>query len=220
MILQSHSILKAEGLSKRVVSDRWLFHDLNLSIGAGEQLALQGVSGAGKSTLLNLLAGLDQPDSGRVLYKNSDLALMGNAERLELRRTVFGFVFQAFHLMPHLNALQNTMVPCLLTGMPRPQATKQAEALLDALGLAKLADAFPATLSGGEQQRLALARALVHQPQVVLADEPTGNLDPQTANQALELLCGTCRKHGAALVMVTHSAEAAARLDRSFVLSG
>lgn len=220
MILQPTFILEAKGLSKKVSTDRWLFHDLSLSIRAGEQLALQGASGVGKSTLLNLLAGLDQPDAGCVLYQNQDLALMSNAERLQLRRNVFGFVFQAFHLMPHLTVLQNAMVPCLLAEMPLASASKQVGALLDALGLAQLADAFPASLSGGEQQRLALARALVHQPQLVLADEPTGNLDPKTATLALDLLCSTCRTHGATLVMVTHSSEAAARLDRSFVLSG
>ncbi len=213
-------LLKTEGLSRRVSPDRWLFRDLNLSVAAGEQLALQGASGVGKSTLLNLLAGLDQPDEGRMLLKDQDLAKIGNAERLALRRTAFGFVFQAFHLMPHLNALQNVMVPCLLAGMPSAQAKRRAELLLSELGLAAATQAFPAVLSGGEQQRIALARALVHEPEVVLADEPTGNLDPETANQALNLLCRRCREQGAALVMVTHSAEAAERLDRRFVLTG
>lgn len=213
-------LLKTEGLSRRVSPDRWLFRDLNLSVAAGEQLALQGASGVGKSTLLNLMAGLDQPDEGRMLFKDQDLAKMGNAERLALRRTAFGFVFQAFHLMPHLNALQNVMVPCLLAGMPSAQAKSRAERLLSELGLAAATQAFPAVLSGGEQQRVALARALVHEPEAVLADEPTGNLDPETANQALNLLCRRCREQGAALVMVTHSAEAAERLDRRFVLTG
>jgi putative ABC transport system ATP-binding protein len=220
MILPPSHVLQADNLSKRVSSERWLFRGLNLSLASGEQLALQGASGVGKSTLLNLLAGLDEPDSGRVLYQGQDLTLMNETERLALRRTAFGFVFQAFHLMPHLTVLQNTMVPCLLAGMPVKQATEEASSLLNLLGLNQCIDAFPATLSGGEQQRVALARALVHRPQLVLADEPTGNLDPQTANQALDLLCTTCRTRGAALLMVTHSAEAAARLDRTFVLTG
>jgi len=213
-------LLQTEGLSRRVSSERWLFRDLNLSVAAGEQLALQGTSGVGKSTLLNLMAGLEQPDEGRMLFKGQDLAQISATERLALRRTAIGFVFQAFHLMPHLNALQNVMVPCLLTGMPLAQATGRAESLLGALGLTAALQSFPSVLSGGEQQRVALARALVHRPEVVLADEPTGNLDPETADQALNLLCHSCREQGAALVMVTHSAEAAERLDRRFVLTG
>jgi putative ABC transport system ATP-binding protein len=214
------NLLQTEDLSRRVSPQRWLFRGLNFSVSPGEQLALRGASGVGKSSLLNLLAGLDQPDEGRVLFKTRDLAQMSNADRLAMRRTTFGFVFQAFHLMPHLNARQNVMVPCLLAGLPVGQAQARAEHLLGALGLSEAFEAFPTVLSGGEQQRVALARALVHQPEVVLADEPTGNLDPETANQALNLLCRTCREQGAALVMVTHSAEAAARLDRTFVLTG
>lgn len=213
-------VLQTEALSRRVSPERWLFRGLKISVLKGEQLALRGASGVGKSSLLNLLAGLDQPDEGRVLFKGRDLAQMGQAERLALRRTTFGFVFQAFHLMPHLNALQNVMVPCLLAGEPFAQARARAEHLLSALGLTSVREAFPSVLSGGEQQRVALARALVHEPELVLADEPTGNLDPETAAQALNLLCHTCREQGAALVMVTHSAEAAARLDRTFVLTG
>lgn len=213
-------LLQTEALSKRVSAERWLFRDLNLSIQAGEQLALQGASGVGKSTLLNLLAGLDVPQEGRVLFKNKDLATLTRAEQLTLRRSAFGFVFQAFHLMPHLNALQNVMVPCLLAGMPAAQAKDRAQRLLDDLGLTASMTAFPNVLSGGEQQRVALARALVHRPEVVLADEPTGNLDPETAQLALSLLCNRCREQGATLVMVTHSLQAAQALDRRFVLTG
>lgn len=213
-------LLQAEGLSKRVSPERWLFRNLNISVASGEQLALRGASGVGKSTLLNLMAGLDLPEEGRVLLKGTNLALMSNSEQLALRRSTFGFVFQAFHLMPHLNALQNVMVPCLLAGLVFAQARARAELLLEALELTGVAQSFPSVLSGGEQQRVALARALVHHPEVVLADEPTGNLDPETAHKALSLLCSTCRKQGAALLMVTHSAAAAARLDRTFVLTG
>ena len=213
-------LLQAEGLSKRVSPERWLFRNLNISVASGEQLALRGASGVGKSTLLNLMAGLDLPEEGRVLLKGTNLALMSNSEQLALRRSTFGFVFQAFHLMPHLNALQNVMVPCLLAGLVFAQARARAELLLEALELTGVAQSFPSVLSGGEQHRVALARALVHHPEVVLADEPTGNLDPETAHKALSLLCSTCRKQGAALLMVTHSAAAAARLDRTFVLTG
>ncbi len=213
-------LLQAEGLSKRVSPERWLFRNLNISVAPGEQLALRGASGVGKSTLLNLMAGLDLPDEGRVLLKGQNLAEMTKGEQLALRRATFGFVFQAFHLMPHLNALQNVMVPCLLAGLAFAQAEERAERLIEALELMGVAQSFPSVLSGGEQQRVALARALVHQPEIVLADEPTGNLDPETAQKALNLLCSTCREQGAALLMVTHSAESAARLDRTFVLNG
>ena len=213
-------LLQAEGLSKRVSPERWLFRNLNVSVAAGEQLALRGASGVGKSTLLNLMAGLDLPDEGRVLLKGQNLSEMTKSEQLALRRATFGFVFQAFHLMPHLNALQNVMVPCLLAGLAFAQAKERAERLLEALELMAVEQSFPSVLSGGEQQRVALARALVHQPKIVLADEPTGNLDPETAAKALTLLCHTCREQGAALLMVTHSAESAARLDRTFVLTG
>jgi putative ABC transport system ATP-binding protein len=213
-------LLQAEGLSKRVSPERWLFRNLNVSVALGEQLALRGASGVGKSTLLNLLAGLDLPDEGRVLLKGQSLTDMTKSEQLALRRVTFGFVFQAFHLMPHLNALQNVMVPCLLAGLAFAQAKERAERLLEALELTGVAQSFPSVLSGGEQQRVALARALVHRPEIVLADEPTGNLDPETAQKALSLLCRTCREQGAALLMVTHSVESAARLDRTFVLTG
>jgi putative ABC transport system ATP-binding protein len=213
------TLLKAEGLARRVSKDRWLFRGLNVSLDAGEQLALQGASGVGKSTLLNLLAGLDQPDEGRLLFEGKDFRTMITKERLYLRRAAFGFVFQAFHLMPHLNALQNVMVPCLIAGLPLNQAKERAKDLLKALGLSAAFEQFPAVLSGGELQRIALARALVHHPKIVLADEPTGNLDPVTAELALELLCRYCREHNAALVMVTHSEKAAERLDRRLFLT-
>ncbi len=214
------TLLQTEGLSRRVSPERWLFRGLDLCVSAGEQLALQGASGVGKSTLLNMMAGLEPPDEGRMLFKTQDISKLNDGQRLALRRQSFGFVFQAFHLMPHLNALQNVMVPCLLAGLSLAQAKSRAMALLEALGLTSSLQMFPSVLSGGEQQRVALARALVHLPEVVLADEPTGNLDPETAAKALHLLCTTCREQGTALVMVTHSLEAAQRLDRRFVLTG
>ncbi|CAM3646322.1 ABC transporter ATP-binding protein [Polynucleobacter antarcticus] len=213
------ALLRAESLGRRVSAERWLFRNLDISLDAGEQLALQGASGVGKSTLLNLLAGLDQPDEGSLLLEGKDIAFLSAQEQLVLRRTVFGFVFQAFHLMPHLNVIQNVMVPCLIAGLPLEQAKHRSEALLAELGLANSYELFPAVLSGGEQQRVALARALVHQPKIVLADEPTGNLDPVTAELALNVLCRSCREHHVALIMVTHSDKAAAQLDRRFHLT-
>ena len=212
-------LLQADELARKVSANRWLFRGLNIALNAGEQLALQGASGVGKSTLLNILAGLDQPDEGRLLFEGKDIKTMEVNERLYIRRAAFGFVFQAFHLMPHLNALQNVMVPCLIAGLPLNQAKERAKNLLKALGLSAAYEQFPAVLSGGEQQRIALARAIVHRPKIVLADEPTGNLDPVTADLALELLCRYCREHNAALVMVTHSDKAAERLDRRLFLT-
>ena len=213
------ALLLAEGLGRKVTAERWLFRNLNIALEAGEQLALQGASGVGKSTLLNLLAGLDQPDEGELLLEGKNIASFNAKEQLVLRRRVFGFVFQAFHLMPHLNAIQNVMVPCLIAGQSLAQAKKRSEILLTELGLANSFDLFPAVLSGGEQQRVALARALVHQPKIVLADEPTGNLDPVTAELAMNVLCNSCREHDVALIMVTHSDKAASRLDRRFHLT-
>ena len=166
------------------------------------------------------MAGLDSWDHGSVHLQGHNLGELNDEQRALLRRRHVGFVFQAFHLMPHLNALQNVMVPCLLAGLAFAQAQDRAERLLEALELTGVTQSFPSVLSGGEQQRVALARALVHRPEIVLADEPTGNLDPETAHKALSLLCRTCREQGAALLMVTHSVESAARLDRTFVLTG
>jgi len=208
------TLLETKGLSKRVTAERWLFRGLNLCVSAGEQLAMQGASGVGKSTLLHLLAGLDRPDEGQVRYRGRDVADMSQAERLALRRNTFGFVFQAFHLMPHLSAIQNVMVPCLLSDMPASQARADAHHLLVELGLKDSVNLFPSVLSGGEQQRVALARALVHRPEIVLADEPTGNLDRHTANTVFELMLQLAADQGTALVMVTHDTELAARCAR------
>lgn len=213
------TFLVVEHLGRRFSEDRWLFEDLNFELKAGEQLALRGESGVGKSTLLHLVAGLDRADRGRVLCDGQDLAAMSAAQQLSWRKTTLGFVFQAFHLMPHLSAAQNVALPCLLADMPLRNAMDCALEILHRLGLDERVHALPGDLSGGEQQRVALARALVHGPKLVLADEPTGNLDPITASQALDLLCETCRQRGASLLMVTHSLDAAARLDRCLELT-
>ena len=212
-------LLQLEGVGRRFAAERWLFRGIDLAIAAGELVALRGESGVGKSTLLNLVAGLDWPDEGQVVFGGVALSSMTQEQVLLFRRRSLGFVFQAFHLLPHLTALQNVLIPAMLGGVPLREAEQSARHVLDTLGLSNRADGLPGELSGGEQQRVAIARALAHHPELVLADEPTGNLDPDTARRALDLLCDSCRKSGASLLMVTHSSEAAARLDRSLVLT-
>ena len=185
----------------------------------GERVALQGESGVGKSTLLNLIAGLDVPDAGTIEVAGRRIDNLTAAERTLFRRTALGFVFQAFHLLPHLSALQNAMLPLMLADIGEASSRKQALTILDELGVGARAQAKPGDLSGGEQQRVALARALVHHPKLVLADEPTGNLDPATAKLALDLLLAQCARHGITLLMVTHSPETAALADRRLRLT-
>ena len=197
----------------------WLFEGLSFDLALGEHVAIQGSSGCGKSTLLNIMAGLEVATRGDVLWAGTSTAAWSAEQRRACRQSAMGFVFQAFHLLPHLSALQNVMVPCLLGGQSGQDAAQTARALLSDLGLGKRLDAQPARLSGGEQQRVALARALVHQPQVVFADEPTGNLDTHTAAKTLALLVSLCRERQTSLVMVTHSDEAARSMERTLHLT-
>ncbi|MFN0163716.1 MAG: ABC transporter ATP-binding protein [Burkholderiales bacterium] len=212
-------VVVLERVTRAFMPGKPLFADLDLSIRAGERVALRGESGVGKSTLLNLIAGLDLPDTGTVSVAGRRVGTLSGDERARFRRDTLGFVFQAFHLLPHLSAVQNAMLPLLLQGQGQARAQASAGDMLAQLGMAARAHAFPGELSGGEQQRVALARALVHGPQLVLADEPTGNLDPATASTALATLVDACAARGAALIMVTHSVEAAAVADRRLVLS-
>jgi putative ABC transport system ATP-binding protein len=170
-----------------------------------------GESGVGKSTLLNCIAGLDEADSGQVLLDGVHVGALPEAQRAELRRARLGFVFQAFHLLPHLSVAENVSLPLRLLG--RPDGGRVAS-LLSSVGLDGLGSRAPAQLSGGQLQRVALARALVHKPMLILADEPTGNLDPTTAERMLDVLQAQVRAEGAACLLVTHSAAAAARADR------
>jgi len=206
-------MLVVENLSKRY-GTRSILDGVSLSVGAGEYVAVVGESGAGKSTLLNLIAGLEQPDSGTVSLAGANIAALDDNARTRLRRLSIGFVFQAFHILPQLTLLQNVEVPLVLAGVEAAERARRALALLTAVGLGARGDSAPAELSGGESQRVALARALVHQPALVLADEPTGNLDPETANQTLALIANEIRARGAAGILVTHSAAAAAKCDR------
>ncbi|MGE0800924.1 MAG: ABC transporter ATP-binding protein [Lautropia sp.] len=207
-------VLELRGVARRFDASRWVLRDVSLAVAAGERVVLVGESGVGKSTLLNLAAGLDRPDQGSVLLDGQPLAPLDEPALAALRRARLGFVFQAFHLIPHLTAWQNVALPLLLNGVAERDAGSRARAVLAELGLAGRSDDHPATLSGGEQQRVALARALVHLPALILADEPTGNLDPGTAAAAIALLDAQVRSRGAALLLVTHSAQAERIADR------
>ncbi len=211
--------LRLAGVSRSFAPGTVLLKDIALIVATGERIALQGESGVGKSTLLNLIAGLEVPDAGSIEVGGRRIDRLSERERSLFRRATLGFVFQAFHLLPHLSALQNVMVPLLLAGEGERVAREAGATMLDELGLAARADALPGTLSGGEQQRVAQARALIPRPRQELADEPTGNLDPVTAHQALELLFAQCARHGITLLMATHSVEAAAAADRCLRLT-
>ena len=207
-------LLALSGLSKTVPGGRLLFAGLSLTLAPGELVAIMGESGAGKSTLLNLVAGLDTPDAGSVALDGADLATLDEDGRAGLRRRRIGFVFQAFHILPHLTLGQNVALPLVLLREPPKSAIARAGALLAAVGLDGRGGDCPSQLSGGELQRVAIARALAHLPGLILADEPTGNLDPDTAARVLALLVAQLREAQAAALLVTHSDVAAAAADR------
>jgi putative ABC transport system ATP-binding protein len=190
-----------------------------LTVVSGEYVAIVGESGVGKSTLLNLIAGLDVPDSGQLLLEDRDLAQLGEDARTQVRRSRMGFVFQAFHLLPHLSIARNVALPLALNGQAGRAVDDRVMELLGAVGLADRAASLPRELSGGESQRVAVARALAHRPALVLADEPTGNLDPDNAAMILEVLRAQIKRDNAAGILVTHSAAAAASTDRVYELT-
>lgn len=202
-----------EGDRTRVVLDR-----VDAHFAQGEFTAILGRSGSGKSTLLNLISGIDRADSGQIWLGDDELSAMNDRQRTLLRRRAIGFVFQFFNLIPTLTVVENVALPLELNGSPTGPSQRQAERLLEAVGLLERAKTYPDRLSGGEQQRVALARALVHDPVLVLADEPTGNLDEQTGKHILALLDQMIRQTGKNLLMVTHSATAAAHADRVLTL--
>jgi putative ABC transport system ATP-binding protein len=206
-------------LRKTVPGGRLLFEGLDLTIRSGEQVAVRGESGVGKSTLLNLVAGLDVADAGGIEIAGAALASLDENARSDLRRDAVGFVFQAFHILPHLTLAQNVALPLLLQGKPRAAALERAGGLLADVGLGDRRRSYPKELSGGELQRVAIARALVHAPPLILADEPTGNLDPDTAAQIMALLGKAVKDEGAAMLLVTHSPAAAAVADRQLLLT-
>ncbi len=195
-------------------STRTVFADLSAAIAAGESVALLGRSGSGKSTLLNLISGIDRPDRGDVVIAGTALNRLSEHERTLFRRNHIGFIFQFFNLIPTLTVRENLLLPLELKGRIGAAEEREAEELLAAVGLADRAGTFPDRLSGGEQQRVAIARALIHRPMLMLADEPTGNLDADTGARVLDLLDRLVRQTGGTLVLVTHSAEVARRADR------
>ena len=211
--------LRLEQVTKSVPVGRVLFRGLGLSVAPGEFVAIVGESGSGKSTLLNIIAGLDSVDAGAVTIDGEALTGLDDHALTELRRRRVGFVFQAFHVLPYLTLAKNVALPIALGAGPASDSLERARAMLAAVGLAGRADAYPRDLSGGELQRVAIARALVHEPALILADEPTGNLDPDTAARIMALFATATRERGAGAVLVTHSAAAAAVADRTLVLT-
>ncbi|MGF1773096.1 ABC transporter ATP-binding protein [Vibrio maritimus] len=213
----SSSIIKAESVSK-VVSTKTehltILEDVNLSIQEGESIAIVGTSGAGKSTLMTLLAGLDVPSTGNIQLLSNPISQMSDEARASIRSEHLGFVFQSFLLIPSLSALGNVTLPCLLKGEQEDEA--KARQLLESVGLGHRIDHLPSQLSGGEQQRVAIARAFMTSPKILFADEPTGNLDQNTAHKIVELLFDLNQQHGTTLVLVTHDLSLAKRCDRIF----
>ena len=209
------ALLDVRGLAKRF-GDTTVFRGVDLQVAAGEFVAILGESGVGKSTLLNAIAGLERVDAGSVYIEGREITTLDDTRQALFRRTHLGFVFQAFHVLPHLSVAHNVGLPLLL--QRRPDEAR-AEALLDAVGLHGLGARLPQTLSGGQLQRVAIARALVHRPRLILADEPTGNLDPRTADKVMDLLAAQVHEHAAACVLVTHSRAAAAHADRVLTLT-
>ena len=212
--MPSSPALECRNLGK-VYGQRSVLHNLDFTLAPGEYVAIMGDSGVGKSSLLNLIAGLDTPDSGSLTIDGAVMSSLDDAAATLLRRQKLGFIFQAFHLLPHLTLNQNIALPLILNAMPLARAKQ----MLDAVGLAGRGEDFPRQLSGGELQRVAIARALVHQPRLILADEPTGNHDPDTARDILLLLKNEIRASAASAIIVTHSRVAAATADRILLLS-
>lgn len=214
VVLQCRELVKRHDAAGTALLD-----GINLELRTGEYLAIMGESGVGKSTLLNLLAGLERPSAGQVLLDGTDFALLDDDDATRLRRQRVGFVFQAFHVLPYLSVGQNVALPLELLGIAASEREHRTREILEAVGLGELEDRLPRQLSGGETQRIAIARALVHRPRLVLADEPTGNLDPRNAAQTLALLRDQVKANAGAGILITHSRAAAETADRILVLT-
>ncbi|MBU6235680.1 MAG: ABC transporter ATP-binding protein [Alphaproteobacteria bacterium] len=219
----SNAVLQVETLHRvyeQADNRLHVLQGVSFEVGAGEMVALMGQSGSGKSTLLQCVGLLDTPSEGKIIIAGHETQAMNEHERTLLRRESIGFVYQAHHLLPEFSALENVMLPMMIAGQPKKQAADRAAKMLDALGLAARLDHRPARLSGGEQQRVSIARALANRPKLLLADEPTGNLDPDTAETVYRMLEAIVRKTGVAMLMATHNPELAARMDRTLRLKG
>jgi putative ABC transport system ATP-binding protein len=210
-ILHTESLTKVYGAAEQPI---YALNDVNLAVEEGEFLAIMGPSGSGKSTALYLMGGLEQPTTGKVWLRDVDISGLNDDALSRMRRESLGFVFQFFNLIPVLSAAENVAIPLILDGVPRPEALKRANESLDRVGLADRASHRPSELSGGQQQRAALARALVTKPAVVLADEPTGNLDSRSSDEVVQMLREAVDKWGQTLVLVTHDPRMAAYADR------
>ena len=216
-------MLSIRNLARRYQSgatELTIFHGLNLEVSEGEQIAISGESGAGKSTLLHLIAGLDRPTEGQLLYKGRDLTGLDDASLATFRNREIGFVWQHHHLLPEFTAEENVMMPLLVRGVPREQARLEVRELLVETGLADRGHHRSGELSGGEQQRVALARALAGQPSLLLADEPTGNLDERTGARMFDLLRNLRQRRGLTMILVTHNLKFAGQMDRQLRLEG
>ena len=217
----AHSAVDVSGLTHHydTTSAHPILKDLSLTLEQGQTLALIGASGSGKSTLLNIIGGLEPVQQGSVQVFNESLHSANDSTRTRLRRNTIGFVYQAFNLIPTLSVTDNIKLPLALGGVARAEQHTRIEQLLEKVGLSHRSDAFPDTLSGGEQQRVAIARAVVHQPALLLADEPTGNLDATTGQQVMSLLQALVAEHNTTLLMVTHSSMVAAYADRVLTMN-
>ena len=214
-------ILRLENVSRRYKEGEGqleVFRDLNMSLQAGEIVALVGPSGVGKSSLLHMAGLLEAPSGGEIYINGAAVSRLPEQERTRIRRDMIGFVYQAHHLLPEFDALENVMLPQMIAGKGRPEAGGEAKRLLTSLGLGERLTHRPAQLSGGEQQRVAIARALANKPRILLADEPTGNLDPRTSGGVFDALLQITRAEGLAALIATHNFQLAARMDRSLVL--
>jgi len=214
-LIQVRQLFKSYGNGTKHVE---VLKGVDLTFSQGERASVVGASGVGKTTLLHVLGTLDRPTSGKVLYQGKDIYALNEKDLAQFRNREIGFVFQFHHLLPEFNALENTMMPCLIKGIPQGEAASRAEAILGLVGLKERLTHKPGELSGGEQQRVAVARALVLEPKVLLADEPTGNLDTRTGEAVFDLLLELNRIKGVTLVVVTHNLKLAEKLSRQIQL--
>ncbi len=217
----SDLVIETKGLARSFISGNKsieVLQGIDFSITSGESCSIQGESGSGKSTFLHLLAGLDKPDSGAIFWEGQDLKTLNNVALAKKRGSLVGMVFQSYYLVPELRAFENVLLAARITGIMNEDTEREAEKLLDRVGLAGRKTSLPATLSGGERQRVAIARALISNPKALLADEPTGNLDEETGDSIMDLLLDLCIEKEVALVLVTHNPTYASRLDRAWRL--